>query len=306
MLLKEFPDINMVRRLKNDAVDGYSEWRNVVLNFECREASRLNLESPYSLFINKKGHSHCTVNNRPYLVETDNFLFSQPGDIYGLTVDNMQKTELCNIHINKHFFNDVARTLTTPNDQLLDNPDNGNDQIVPVLSHLYKKDKTIDLLSTKLTNPDTYIENAFEDVLTTLVEHLLIQNEQIKSTIRKLPFMKTSVKIEIYNRLAAAKDYIYSNYNIAVNLDDICRETNMSKFHFLRLFKSLYGMTPYQFLSDIRMKKALILLKSTSCSIAEISDALGYDYPNSFNKAFQKAYQTSPLQFRKHEISNFG
>jgi len=56
----------------------------------------------------------------------------------------------------------------------------------------------------------------------------------------------------------------------------------------------------------VRMQKARWLLQNTNDSISEISSGTGFDYPNSFIKAFQKAYHTSPLQFRKHEISNFG
>ncbi len=298
MLLKEFPDINMVRQLKNNAARGGAEWRNVVLNFECREASRLNLGSPYSLFLNKKGHSHCAVNKRQYRIETDTFLFTQPGDVYGLTVDNIHKTELCNIHINRAFFNGVAHTLTTPDEQLIDNPES-TETNAHLFTQLYRKDATINHLAHKLTTPETYSTNTFDQVLMELVQHLLVSNEDIRKSITRLPFAKAAVRADIYKRLSVAKDYIHSNYNTPLELDAVCKETGMSKFHFLRVFKSYYGITPYQYLTAVRMEKAATLLRSTDAAITEIADGLGFEYPNSFIKAFQKIYHTSPLQYRK-------
>ena len=47
------------------------------------------------------------------------------------------------------------------------------------------------------------------------------------------------------------------------------------------------------------MAKALELLKHTQKPITEISDSLGYGYPNSFIKAFHNTFGNSPLQYRK-------
>lgn len=299
MLLKEFPDINMVRGLKNNAARGAGEWRNVVLNFECKEASRLNLESPYSLFLNKKGHSYCSANGQQYRIETDSFLFTQPGDIYGLTVDNMHKTELCNIHINRNFFDGVAHTLASSDEHLIDDPTAIKSTGAHLFTQLYRKDATINHLTHKLTQEETYSNNSFEHVLMQLAEHLLLSSSEIQKSISKLPFAKAAVRIDIYKRLTLAKDYIQSNYHTPLELDTICRETGMSKFHFLRVFKSYFGITPHQYLSNVRMEKATALLRNTSASIVEISDSVGFEYPNSFIKAFRKAYHISPLQYRK-------
>ncbi len=299
MLLREFPDIDMVRRLKNEAARGADEWRNVVLNFNCREASRLNLESPYSLFLNRKGHSYCVVNGNNYRIETDTYLFSQPGDIYGLTIDNLQQTEICNIHINKRFFDGVAHTLTTDDEQLLDEPEVTREPGARLFTQLHPKDAVVNDLAHRLTLPETHASGQFETVLMQLVTHILSSGTDIQRSIARLPFARAAVRNDIYRRLALAKDHIRSNYDRAIDLEGICRETGMSKFHFLRVFRSFYGITPYQYLSAVRMEKAADLLQHTNASIAEIADGLGFEYPNSFIKAFRKTYKVAPLQYRR-------
>lgn len=295
----------MVRQLKNNAARGQDEWRNVVLNFNCGEASRLNLESPYSLFLNRKGHSHCNVNGNNYRIETDTFLFSQPGDIYGLTIDNLRKTEICNVHINKRTFEGIAHTLTHSHAQQLDMPDDTHTD-ARFVTQLHHKDYPLNAILDRLTDAATYEHGLFEPVLMRLIEHLLLQNEDVKKSIGRLPFVKASVRDDIYRRLALGKDIIHSSYDAQLDLDAISRETGMSKFHFLRLFKAQYGRTPHQYLTEVRMQKAMHLLLHTQDSITEISSGLGYEYPNSFIKSFRKTYETSPQRYRKQEISNFG
>ncbi len=212
MLLRSFPEINMVRNLKNEAARGGTEWRNVVLNFECREASRLHLESPYSIFANIGGHSHCRINKTAYRVETDMFLLSQPGDIYDLTVDNHQKTVLCNIHINKRFFDGVAATLQHTHEQLLNDPTSGRQATIKLNSQLYARNHSINSILQQLRQDSTYDNGAFDDTLILLTEHLLVQHAGIRKDMEKLPFVRVAVREDIYHRLTIARDYIHSNY----------------------------------------------------------------------------------------------
>lgn len=301
MLLKEFPDISMVRRLRNEPLKPTDKWMNVALNIKCREASRTGVESPYSLFINRKGFSYCTVNRQQYRIETNAFLFTQPGDIYDLIIDNTDQTEICNIHINREFFNNAAYSLTTSSSTQLDKPYHPDDAL-HFFTQLHEKDEVTKYLIAQLSKLPSNDTANFERLLIDIIENLLIKNQTVRSKISRLPFLKGSVREDIYRRLATARDYIHSNYEKAIDLDDISIETGMSKFHFLRMFRIFYGITPYQYLSDIRMKKAADLLETTNSSINEIAASVGFEYPNSLIKAFRKTYNIAPHQYRKLAI----
>jgi AraC-like DNA-binding protein len=305
MLLKQFPDINFVRQLRNDTVLPTHAWKNVALNFLCRQASRSGVESPYSLFLNRSGHSYCRVNERQHRIDTDTYLLTQPGEVYDLEVDNMQQTEICNLHINRDFFLQLTHTLTTGSHNLLDNPGHDSSYTPQLFTQLYRKDVQFQAFTSQLCElrPDDL--QGFDLVLADIVAHILLANEQIRKKIASLPALKATVRADIQQRLARAADYLHANYQHNPNLDEVCRETAISKFHFLRLFKAFYGVTPYQYLCRIRMEKATTLLATTKQPIHEISDALGFEYPNSFVKTFRKSYALSPMQYRK-QISNFG
>ncbi len=287
----------MVRRLRNESSKPADKWMNVALNVKCRQVSRTGVESPYSLFLNRKGFSYCTVNKQMYRVETDTFLLTQPGDIYDLVIDNTGQTEICNIHINREFFNNALYAISTTSPQLLNNPEN-KDYEHPLFTQLQTKDDTINRLVTRIVNQQPADANEFELILIEIINHLALSNDRIKASINTLPFLKASVRQDIYKRLSSARDHIYSTYDTSTDLDEICREAGMSKFHFLRMFKSLYGITPYQYFTDVRMKKAAELLKTSQLSVNEIAAHVGFEYPNSLIKAFQKTYGQAPLQYR--------
>jgi AraC family transcriptional regulator len=300
MILKQFPDINMVRGLRNDAVKPANTWRNVVLNIKCRQVSRTGVESPYSLFLNRNGFSHCTVNKQRYQIETDSFLLTQPGQLYDLVIDNPGQTEICNIHINRDFFGQFTRVLTTSSEKLLDDPYDCKNSMPKLLTTLYPKDDRMAELTNRLCAMDVTATDEFELTLGSIIEHLLLAGDEIKRKVAALPYMKAAVKEDISNRLSLAKDYISSNYQSALDLEQICRETGMSKFHFLRLFKTFSGITPYQYLTKVRMEKGRELLRNTDLRLTDISEKVGFEFPNSFIKAFRKTYGSSPMQYRKN------
>lgn len=66
-----------------------------------------------------------------------------------------------------------------------------------------------------------------------------------------------------------------------------------------RCYKSVYGETIYTTLMKTRLKKAAILLKSTSNSVADIAISVGYSNNAKFSTAFKKMYNISPSQYRK-------
>ena len=70
------------------------------------------------------------------------------------------------------------------------------------------------------------------------------------------------------------------------------------KFHFLRLFRQCYGLSPYQYLQEQRLSKAKYLLKSSALAIGEIADELGFENPNSFSRLFKLRTGYYPSEYR--------
>ena len=88
-----------------------------------------------------------------------------------------------------------------------------------------------------------------------------------------------------------------SSLNITVS--ECAAFCNMSKVHFIRVFKRTTGVPPMQFMLQIRIDRAKELLDFTDKSIGEIAEASGFHDQNYFARTFKKITGMSPSQFRK-------
>lgn len=87
----------------------------------------------------------------------------------------------------------------------------------------------------------------------------------------------------------------YCDQNL--KLEDYASMCHMSKYHFLRTFKSVTGATPLEYRNRIRIDHAKELLKNSNFSVCEIGESLGYSSLAYFSAAFKKATGISPTEY---------
>ncbi|MBQ7226244.1 MAG: helix-turn-helix transcriptional regulator [Clostridia bacterium] len=99
-------------------------------------------------------------------------------------------------------------------------------------------------------------------------------------------------------------DYINDNLHNIHSLSDICKEFNYSKNYVIRIFNREFGVSPIQFINEMRIKRALYILETTSKPIKEIMEECGFvDYPY-FYKRFVKKTGISPQKWRERMRTN--
>jgi AraC-like DNA-binding protein len=104
-------------------------------------------------------------------------------------------------------------------------------------------------------------------------------------------------KMYIYKRIVEAKLYIDQNYSDKIDLSQISNQAHFSKYHFLRLFKNAFGMSPHQYLTDLRISKSKILLKQR-ISPKEVCHRVGFESFPSFSALFKKRIGLSPKEYQ--------
>jgi AraC-like DNA-binding protein len=107
-------------------------------------------------------------------------------------------------------------------------------------------------------------------------------------------------KVYLYKRIVQAKLFIDSNYADNIDLDNIADEAYFSKFHFIRLFKNIYGKTPHQYLIAVRIEKAMLLLR-TNKAVSEVCFSVGFESLSSFGSLFKRNVGVTPSAFLEEQ-----
>ena len=92
--------------------------------------------------------------------------------------------------------------------------------------------------------------------------------------------------------------HIESNYQTAISLDQMASMANMSKYHFVRIFKRETGMSPVHYLKFVRIQRAKELLKRADLSVHSTALRVGFQDASNFNKNFKNIEGCTPKQFR--------
>ena len=93
--------------------------------------------------------------------------------------------------------------------------------------------------------------------------------------------------------------YVQSNFEYDIRLDDIATAAGLSKFHFIRKFRDEVGKTPGAFLQHIRIFEAMKQLCATNDPVGKIGKRVGYRDAAAFSRAFARITGTQPRRFRQ-------
>ncbi len=96
-----------------------------------------------------------------------------------------------------------------------------------------------------------------------------------------------------------AERYILGHYTENLTWKQIAQNIGISPYHLGRIFKKQTARTLRVYLENIRVNKAVHLLKNTNLSLSDICYEVGFQSYSSFYHAFQKQTQYAPQQYRK-------
>lgn len=105
--------------------------------------------------------------------------------------------------------------------------------------------------------------------------------------------------LRLYSVIKPALRCIKNEYQRNLSIDEMAELCSVSKHYFCRIFKSVTGKGPMEYLRDFRLRVANALLLDTGKSILEISVQCGFESPNYFSRCYKKHYGISPSSCHK-------
>lgn len=101
------------------------------------------------------------------------------------------------------------------------------------------------------------------------------------------------------NPVQKCKEYLEKNYKEEISLETVAGEFHFNPSYLSTLFKQSFGTSFSEYLSSVRMRKALDLLINSDCRVKQIAGMVGYKDSNYFIRSFKKKYGVTPDEFRK-------
>lgn len=147
------------------------------------------------------------------------------------------------------------------------------------------------------------LKNLGDEMATLAMQTPLVDAEMVRSYVKIMTicaqYLTLSNAIPSTKQTVAemAKKYIFDNYKSKITIADICDEIGCSKSTLITGFKKEYGTTVNSYITDLRLREAVNMLKMGDRNIGEIASETGFSDQSYFSKVFSAKYGIPPSEY---------
>jgi AraC family transcriptional regulator len=145
------------------------------------------------------------------------------------------------------------------------------------------------------THPDALLLTQSMELL---IRHLACWHSNLSQNSRKRAVAPAAPHPLAPRRLAMVLAYIDGNIGRDIALADLAQLVGISKDHFIRSFRAATRRTPYAYLVERRLARAVDALRHGKTSVEQIARDAGFKSAPGFSNVFKKHYGMSPSKFR--------
>ena len=155
---------------------------------------------------------------------------------------------------------------------------------------------------------DDYVTKPFEpEYMRARVHNILVQREQLEQSYRqrlmRLEPQKADEQVPGDAFLAKLLDVMNKQIdNNTLTVDDLVDEMGMGRTVFFNKLKSMTGLSPVEFIREMRIKRAAQLLEERKYNITEVTYMVGMNDSRYFAKCFKNTYGITPSEYRRNVL----
>jgi YesN/AraC family two-component response regulator len=159
---------------------------------------------------------------------------------------------------------------------------------------------------------DDYVTKPFEpEYLRARVHNILVQRDQLEQSYRqrlmRLEPQKPDDPIPGDAFLAKLLDVMEKQMdNNTLTVDELVEEMGMGRTVFFNKLKSMTGLSPVEFIREMRIKRAAQLLEERQYNITEVTYMVGMNDSRYFAKCFKNTYGVTPSEYRRAVLERKG
>ena len=257
-----------------------------------------SFENFYYLQDISKGSGLLKIKDNVHIISNNSIVIVNPYQNHLIKFNQPEKADTNTIGLTLEDINEFITVLKNYDNKLLDNKNQTDNSDYEFKKNFYSNNKELsNKVKKAIYGEPGNIANEFAREIFKQELLYYVINQDIKQNIKNYE-LTHKIKDEIKSRLALVLEYLHDNYNKKIRIDSITMLTGLSKSRFMQLFKEYIGYSPYQYVTKIRIDKAIELLYNTNLSITEISFQIGYPAISSFTRVFKNQTGRLPSDYR--------
>lgn len=284
-LLREMPDFTRLKATPANAEYRkwfYSHWghENAVVSGTARNAEYMPFRQRLSIKVARGGRERYFIDGRSIAVDDDSYLILNDKRVYASRFESDVDIESFSIFFRPGLAEDVFGALNTTVERALADGGAEAPRAVEFAEQLQPHDSVVTPVVRYVQHGvNAGVEDAgwYEEQFQFLLERMLAHHRRLTERVQRLPALKATTQREIHRRLALAVDLVHSSYERDIGLADLAEAACLSRFHFLRLFTELHGITPHAYLQKKRAQAAARLLEREGLTSAQVAARVGFN-----------------------------
>jgi AraC-like DNA-binding protein len=250
------------------------------------------------------GTENCSLNGRTLAVDDDNFLILNHGRVYTTSIRATRAVESLTICFRPGLAEQAYAAMTASIECALASGQNVGERPAEFMENLQPHDRVVSpvlrfIKKNLIQGLDD--EAWYEEQLIFLLERMQIHHARMLEYVDGLHLVRAATRREVFRRIGLATDFLHANYARSSNLEALAKVAYLSKYHFLRLFTLVHGLTPFEYLQRKRMRVALRLLQSTQLPVDEVASHVGFATRSALLRQMRRATGFAPTEIRQRQ-----
>lgn len=270
----------------------YARWgkENAVICGQSTSAEYATMTQTLSIKMAWRGRERYRLAHREIAVDDENYLVLNEGSSYGSVLKGPRPAWTFAVFMRPGMHREVRAARRLGLAQALEQPDPGLED-GGFSEHLRRHDQLVSPLLHQLADAvlegersETWLEEQLLLLLDAMFRAAAADGRAVHGLARARP----STRIELARRLRLAADYIESCYEEPIGLDRMAGIACLSRFHFVRYFRGLYGVTPHTYLVRRRAAAARRLIEGGLRDAESVALQTGFGSRASLHRALQR------------------
>lgn len=153
--------------------------------------------------------------------------------------------------------------------------------------------KTIRSISQTAQHNTFSQDDINQELFYRLAEDLLADQLTVFKQMRSITTIKPITRKDLYRRVLKGRDFMDASFQTPLTIEQVAKEAAMSEYHFFRLFRTVFNLSPHQYILQKRLDYGKRLIEE-QCPVSAAALDCGFADIHAFSKAFKNRFGIAP------------